>query len=89
MKTERAHHISPLIEHEWINVEKAIEESESQIPEEKEIDLLVDITKRSLDEHKSILVFADSKRSIDKICDAFREANIKSLPYYSGTDIAL
>jgi len=33
------------------------------------------------------MVFAETKKSIDKICDALRQAEIKSLPYY--TDITV
>ena len=36
---------------------------------------------------KSIMIFAETKKTIDKICDALRTANIKSLPYYP--DIAV
>ena len=33
------------------------------------------------------MVFAETKKSIDRICDALRQAEIKSLPYY--TDITV
>ena len=55
----------------------------------KDLDILVEVVKKSLDERKSksILIFAETKRSIDRICDALRLAEIKSLPYYP--DIAV
>ena len=33
------------------------------------------------------MVFAETKKTVDKICDALRQAEIKSLPYYP--DIAV
>jgi hypothetical protein len=36
---------------------------------------------------KQIMIFAESKKTIDKICDALIKAEIKSLPYYP--DIAV
>ena len=52
--------------------------------EHKELDLLVNIVKKSLneDKRKSIIVFAESKKMVDRICDYLREAEIKSLCYY-------
>ena len=55
----------------------------------QELDLLINVIKNSLEKRqtKSIMVFAETKKSIDKICDALRQAEIKSLPYY--TDITV
>jgi superfamily II DNA/RNA helicase len=55
--------------------------------EEFDLNLLVDIVKRSLEvlRHKSIMIFAESKKMIDKICEILQKAEIKSLPYYLDT----
>jgi superfamily II DNA/RNA helicase len=52
--------------------------------EKSELDLLVSILRKSLNENKrkSIIVFADSKKMVDKICEFLREREIKSLCYY-------
>ena len=57
--------------------------------EEFDLNLLVDIVKRSLEvqRHKSIMIFAENKKTIDKICEIFQKAEIKSLPYYQETGI--
>jgi len=49
--------------------------------------LLVDVVKRSLDvlRHKSIMIFADSKQTVNKICEILHKAEIKNLPYYQDT----
>ena len=46
--------------------------------------MLVDTVKRSLDiqKQKSIMIFAESKKSVDRICEALRHSEIKNLPYY-------
>ena len=36
---------------------------------------------------KSIMVFAENKRSVDKVCEALREAEIKSLPFYADLSV--
>lgn len=33
------------------------------------------------------MIFAETKKTIDKICDALREADIKSLPYYNDIPV--
>ena len=55
--------------------------------EEYDLNLLVDIVKRSMEvlRHKSIMIFADSKKTIDKICEILQKAEIKNLPYYLDT----
>ena len=91
VKSSNAHTVSPLIEHEWINVNEAIESYASQdtSDEQKELDLLIDIIKRSqsMGIDKQIMIFAETKKTIDKICDALIKADMKSLPYYP--DIAV
>jgi ATP-dependent RNA helicase DeaD len=49
-----------------------------------ELNLLIDVLKKSLVERnsKSIIVFCDTKKSVDKVCDALQKAEIKSLSYY-------
>ena len=39
--------------------------------EEYDLNLLVDVVKRSLDvlRHKSIMIFAESKKNVEKICE--------------------
>ena len=93
VKSDNAHKISPHIEHEWINVEDAASRTNVSgndlFTDKKELDLLIEIIKKSMNERgsKSIIVFAESKKSIDKICEALRQAEIKSLPFYP--DIAV
>jgi len=101
IKTENAHTISPLIEQEWVDVQDQVRKQgtalgdgeygrdDQQSIEKKELDILVNVIRKSIDERKSksILVFAESKKTIDKICEALRLAEIKSLPYYP--DIAV
>ena len=55
--------------------------------DEYDLNLLVDVVKRSLDvlRHKSIMIFAESKKSVDKICEILQKAEIKNLPYYQDT----
>jgi superfamily II DNA/RNA helicase len=64
-------------------------QTKSKITEEYDLNLLVDIVKRSLEvlRHKSIMIFAESKKIIDKICEILQKAEIKSLPYYLDTGI--
>ena len=64
-------------------------QTKSKMSEEFDLNLLVDIVKRSLDvlRHKSIMIFAESKKMIDKICEILQKAEIKSLPYYLDTGI--
>jgi len=64
-------------------------QTKSKITEEYDLNLLVDIVKRSLEvlRHKSIMIFAESKKNIDKICEILQKAEIKSLPYYLDTGI--
>lgn len=72
-----------MIESEWIDVEKLVA-ANSYVSEDNEINILVDVVKRSLTllRNESIMIFAESKKTIDKICDALRKAEIKNLPYY-------
>jgi len=35
--------------------------------------------------HKSIMVFAESKKTVDRLCEALLKAGIKNLPYYQDT----
>lgn len=64
-------------------------QTKSKITEEYDLNLLVDIVKRSLEvlRHKSIMIFGESKKTIDKICEILQKAEIKSLPYYLDTGI--
>ena len=47
VKTENSHKISPLIEHEWVDLTRLDSESEGGLSETKELDLLVQIIKKS------------------------------------------
>jgi ERCC4-related helicase len=85
-----------LIENEWIDVQQqvgkmaeSLDDIDSQTIEKLELDILIDIIRNSMEKRntKSILVFAESKKTVDKICEALRVAEIKSLPYYP--DIAV
>ena len=80
MRSDNAHKVSPLIEHEWIDVEQVLKKDNR---EQKELDLLIEIVKKSLAQNKQLMVFAESKKTVDKICEAFRLSEVKSLPYYS------
>lgn len=85
IRTENAHKISQLIEYEWIDLEKAhTYRANSIVSDDHEINLLVECVKRSMDllRNESIMIFAESKKTIDKICEALRKAEIKNLPYY-------
>lgn len=48
---------------------------------------MVDVVKRSMDvlRHESIMIFAESKKSVDKICEVLQKAQVKNLPYYQDT----
>ena len=54
---------------------------DSEAIEKLELDILIDIIRNSISKRnsKSILIFAESKKTIDKVCEALREAEIKSL----------
>ena len=67
----------------------SLESLDAQTIDKLELEILIDIIRKSIEKRKSksILVFAESKKTIDKICEALRVAEIKSLPYYP--DIAV
>jgi hypothetical protein len=75
-----------LIEYQWFDLDKLhhMQSTTLKTPEEFELNLLVDVVKKSLDvhRHKSLLIFAESKKSVDKICEVLLKAEIKNLPYY-------
>jgi superfamily II DNA/RNA helicase len=86
VKSENCHKLPQLVKHEWIDVDDVIKKSDSRLSQDqRELDLLIEVIKSS--KSKSIMVFAETKKSVDKICDALRQAEIKSLPYYP--DIAV
>ncbi|TNV86152.1 hypothetical protein FGO68_gene15481 [Halteria grandinella] len=87
IRSENCHRISAMVEQEWIDLDAV--GSMGKHSEESELNLLVDLVRRSLDvlRHNSIMIFADSKKSIDKICDALLRADIKNLPYYQDTGL--
>ena len=66
-------------------MEEVIKDTRNSSQEQRELDLLIEVIKSS--KAKSIMVFAETKKVVDKICDALRQAEIKSLPYYP--DIAV
>ena len=55
-----------------------------KLSEDYELNLLVDVVKRSLEvlKHQSLMVFAESKKQVDRICEVLQKAEIKNLPYY-------
>jgi ERCC4-related helicase len=55
--------------------------------EDFEYGLLLEVVKRSMDilRHKSIMIFAESKKTVDRICEVLHKAEIKNLPYYQDT----
>jgi len=57
--------------------------------EDYDLNLLVDVVKRSLDvlRHRSLLIFADSKKNVDRICELLQKAEVKNLPFYQDTGI--
>ena len=74
-----------MIEYEWIDLDKShAYRTNNVISDDQEINLLVDCVKRSMDilRNKSIMIFAESRKTIDKISEALRKAEIKNLPYY-------
>lgn len=81
VRTDDCHRVSSLIQQEWINVESHIKGGGA----EEEIGLLLEVVRRSLFtlKHESILIFAESKKTVDRICETLRNADIKNLPYYS------
>ena len=90
VKSPNYHKISEHIEHEWIDVQAAIENDDREATDEqKELDILIRIIRRSIEEkdRKSIIVFAESKKIIDKVCEALKEVEIKSLPYTSDIPV--
>ena len=48
------------------------------------MNLLVEVVKRSMEvlRHQSLMIFAESKKTVDKICEVLHKADIKNLPYY-------
>ena len=59
-------------------------QTQSKLNSEYDVNLLIDVVKRSLDvlRHKSLIIFCESKKTVDKICEALQKAEIKNLPYY-------
>lgn len=74
--------MSQLVDYEWKDVNNAVSE-------EQEINFLVDIVSKSIIEkdNQAIMVFAESKKTVDKICEALRKAEIKNLPYYQDVGV--
>lgn len=93
IRSPMSHQVSHLVEHQWVDVTgQKVEARKSGLkqPDETwELNLLTNVVKKSLEERKSksIIIFAESKKAIDRICEALRQAEIKSLPYYQ--DIAV
>jgi len=58
-----------------------------KLSEDYELNLLVDVVKRSLEvlRHQSLMIFAESKKQVDRICEVLQKAEIKNLPYYQDT----
>ena len=58
-----------------------------KLSEDYELNLLVDVVKRSLEvlRHRSLIIFAESKKQVDRICEVLQKAEIKNLPYYQDT----
>jgi superfamily II DNA helicase RecQ len=58
-----------------------------KLSEEYELNLLVDVVKRSIEilKHESLMIFAESKKQVDRICEVLQKAEIKNLPYYQDT----
>ncbi len=58
-----------------------------KLSEDYELNLLVDVVKRSIEvlRHRSLMIFAESKKSVDRICEVLQKAEIKNLPYYQDT----
>ena len=87
VKTENAHRISALLDHDWIDLKKSLYNDESSyIPDEaQELGLLVNIVRQSLEDRKdkSIIIFAENRKTVDKICEVLMQAEIKSMPYYA------
>ena len=86
IKTANAHCISPDIEHEYFDINDI---TKSEMPDfDKELSVLIDIIKSSLQERKSghIIVFARETDTINRICDALRICEIKSVPYFYKVD---
>lgn len=77
--------MSPLVDQEWIDLEQS--SATSSLSDEYEMNLLIDVVKRSLDvlRHRSIMIFAESKRTVDRVCEVLQKADIKNLPYYQDT----
>jgi superfamily II DNA/RNA helicase len=79
--------VSPLVDQEWIDLEQSSTTTTSSLSDEYEMNLLIDVVKRSLDvlRHRSIMIFAESKRTVDRVCEVLQKADIKNLPYYQDT----
>lgn len=58
-----------------------------KLSEDYELNLLVDVVKRSLEvlRHQNLMIFAESKKQVDRICEVLQKAEIKNLPYYQDT----
>jgi superfamily II DNA/RNA helicase len=86
LRTDNCHRVSPSIQQEWVDLQGSSlhHQTISKLSEDYDLNLLVDVIKRSLDvqKHHSILVFAESKKNVDRICEVLMLADIKSLPYY-------
>lgn len=68
--------------YEWLPVDKF--DSEEQL-----MNLLQKVVTDSLDNkgHKSIMIFAETKSKVDKICEMLKTAKIPNLPYYSDIPV--
>jgi superfamily II DNA/RNA helicase len=47
------------------------------------------VVKKSLEQRKTkqMIVFAETKKTMEKICDVLRESEIKSLPYHQDIPV--
>ena len=90
VRTENCQKVSQLIEYEWIDLEKTqCFQPNSKLCDDFELNMLVDIVKHSLEvqKNKSIMVFADNKKQVDRICEILHKAEIKNLPYYQDIGV--
>lgn len=87
IRSKNCHKVSPFIVQEWVDLETSAVPTVSQYSDDYELNLLVDMVVRSLEvyRHKSIMIFAESKKTIDRICEVLHKADLKNLPYYQDT----
>ena len=86
VRSNNAHNVSSFIEQDWLDVDQiCTDENVSQ--DIQELELLIKVVSDSLASSRQIIIFCESKKVVDRVCDALRQAEIKNMPYYSDLPV--